>query len=497
SLEKLPQLIRTVEPVSSPLLLEIKNQLDPMETVVQLLTSSIRDDPPLALTEGNLIEKGYKTELDELRAIAFDGKSWIANLQSKERERTGISSLKISYNRVFGYYIEVTKANKNAVPGHYITKQTLVNSERYITPELKEFEAKVLGAEEKIFKLEYELFLDIRNRVAEHVQQIQEIARALATLDVLSGLAALALENNFIKPKMTEENSLHIVDGRHPVVEHLLPTGTFVPNDCDTDSDDAQILLITGPNMAGKSTYLRQVGLIVLLAQIGSFIPVKEAVLGVVDRIFTRVGAQDNLARGESTFLVEMNETAYILHNATSKSLILLDEIGRGTSTFDGLSIAWAVTEYLHNNGRIRPQTLFATHYHELTDLAPILPRLRNYNVAVKEWDDDIVFIRKIIPGGSDRSYGIQVARLAGMPKDVIVRAKEVLANLEQSELTAANEPRLARGAHNPAKSKKPINQLSLFAPEPEKIIVEVEKSNPVLDKLKGIDPNKLTPLQA
>ncbi len=539
SLERLPDMLRVIAPLNSPLLAQIKQNLNSgfpqsapnlqseapqsITELVDMLNRALRDDPPLPITEGGLIKKGFHAELDDLRAIAFDAKSYIANMQNKERDRTGINSLKINYNKVFGYYIEISNANKDAAPSDYIRKQTLSNAERYITPELKEFEDKVLGAEEKIVKLEYDLFMNLRDRVAEHIETIQDMARALAELDVLCGLATLALENNYVKPRVSAGGHLRIIDGRHPVVESLLPTGTFVPNDCELNTTDvpgasetstiaktvvpgigdmafAQIMLITGPNMAGKSTYLRQTGLIVLLAQIGSFVPAKSADIGVVDRIFTRVGAQDNLARGESTFLVEMNETAYILNNATSRSLILLDEIGRGTSTFDGLSIAWAVVEYLHENGRMQPKTLFATHYHELTDLAQILPRIKNYNVVVKEWEDDIVFLRKIIPGGSDRSYGIQVARLAGLPKEVVVRAKEVLANLEASELTpGSNEPRLAQGAHAPRKTRKtPLNQMSLFGqPAPEKIIVEVEKPHPVVEKLKALDPNSLTPLQA
>ncbi|OQY27772.1 MAG: DNA mismatch repair protein MutS [Candidatus Cloacimonetes bacterium 4572_55] len=494
SLQRLPALIENISPLSSPLLMEIKEQLDPMESVTDQLERAIKEGPPIPITEGGLIKKEYNSELDELRAIAFDGKSWIAGLQNTERERSGIPSLKIGYNRVFGYYIEISNAHKNSAPEDYIRKQTLRNAERYITPELKEFEARVLTAEEKICELEYRLFLEIRDQVGKHVERIQKTARAVARLDVISGFASLALENRYSKPKVTNDNGLHIVDGRHPVVEHLLPTGAFVPNDCDMDSDDAQILLITGPNMAGKSTYLRQVGLIVLLAQIGSYVPAKEATIGVTDRIFTRVGAQDNLARGESTFLVEMNETAYILHNATSQSLVLLDEIGRGTSTFDGLSIAWAVTEYLHTNKKMHPKTMFATHYHELTELAQILPRIRNYNVAVEEWKDDIVFLRKIIPGGSDRSYGIQVARLAGMPKEVIARAKEVLINLEESELNATLDGRRSAGRKG---FNRMTSQLSLFAPPPEKIIVKVQTPHPVVDHVRRIDPDSLTPREA
>ena len=438
--------------------------------LVDLIGRAITDAPPLALKEGGLIKPGYHAELDELLRASTDGKAWIAALQQKEIERTGIGSLKVRFNSVFGYYIEVTKANLDKVPGDYIRKQTVANGERFVTPELKEMEHKILGAEERAHALEYEIFQQIRAAAVEKSAAIQESAAAIAALDVLAGLAELARHQNYCRPVIDDGDRLEIVDGRHPVLEQTLVEERFVPNDTLLDNCEQQILIITGPNMAGKSTYIRQVALLVLMAQVGSFIPAARATVGLVDRIFTRVGANDDLARGQSTFMVEMNETANILNNATSKSLIVLDEIGRGTSTFDGLSIAWAVAEHLHSV--VVAKTLFATHYHELTELAATLPRVKNYNVAVREWHDQVIFLHKILPGGTDKSYGIQVARLAGLPKEVIARAKEVLNNLEEAELSAEGKPKLAeRKKSERGRGKgdvKEVPQMYLFGGKPK-----------------------------
>lgn len=492
SIKFIPEIRHQMQDVYSAKLGEIRDHLDPLKDVSGLIDASIVDEPPVSLRDGNMIRKGFNPELDEVREIAFSGKKWIANLQKKERERLNISSLKIKYNKVFGYYIEVTKANLDKVPDEYIRKQTLVNSERYITPELKEYESKVLNAEEKMNEMEYQLFQEIREQVAQHSLRIQKVARQIAILDVLSGLAAVSLRNNYICPEVDETDEIEIEEGRHPVVEKLLIGEAFVPNDLKINNKGDQILIITGPNMSGKSVYLRQIAIIVLMAQMGAFVPVQKANIGVVDRIFTRVGASDSLATGKSTFLVEMNETANILNNATNRSLILLDEIGRGTSTFDGLSIAWAVTEYLHSNPKVSAKTLFATHYHELTELELILPRVRNYNVAVKEWGNKVVFLHKIVKGGADRSYGIHVAKLAGLPDDVVDRAKEVLKNLESEELNPSNNmPKLAKSKKRKLR-RKPNNQLSLFVPSRED-----NNHQPIIDELKRLDPLSMTPLEA
>jgi len=481
SLQALPQLKAGIGEAKAVILRDLSAQLEDLSSIRDLIKRAIVDDPPLLLTEGGIIREGYDPSLDELRAISRDGKSWIAKLQETERARTKIPSLKVGYNRVFGYYIEVTRPHLSKIPPDYMRRQTMTNAERFITPQLKEYEAKVLGAEERMGEMEYELFTGIRERVAEECPRILKLARALAILDCLLALAQVASENGYCKPQVDEGEEISIKEGRHPVVERLLEEG-FVPNDCSLNREDHQILIITGPNMAGKSTYLRQVGLIVLMAQFGSFVPAQEAKIGVVDRIFTRVGASDILAKGQSTFLVEMNETANILHNATPQSLILLDEIGRGTSTYDGLSIAWAVTEEIHNNPRLGAKTLFATHYHELTSLAGLFPRVKNYQVAVREWGDKIVFLRKIIEGGCDDSYGIQVARLAGIPQGVIGRAKEILANLENGGM---GMPDFAKGKRAP--QFQPTPQLSLFSALPD----------PLLKELKSLDLNSMTPLEA
>ncbi len=490
TLELLPEIKHKLEAFEAAELQEIRERLDPLPDLAEEIGRALVDDPPLLVTDGGLIREGYNEELDDLRRTARAGKDWIARLQATERERTGISSLRVGYNKVFGYYIEVTKPNLSKVPPDYVRKQTLVNAERFITPELKEQEEKVLGAEERIATLEYELFDALRQKAAQHAEAILSNGRLLAGLDCLASLAQVAFENDYHRPEIDGSDEIVISDGRHPVVERLLPPGEqFVPNDTRLDNRDNQILIITGPNMAGKSTYLRQVALIVLMAQMGSFVPAKKARIGVVDKIFTRVGASDNLAGGESTFLMEMNETANILNNATPRSLIVLDEIGRGTSTFDGLSIAWAVVEYLHNTSRVAAKTLFATHYHELTELARVLPRVKNYNVLVKEWGDHVVFLRKIEEGAADRSYGIQVARLAGLPEVVIERAKEVLETLEADEFGPGAVPKLALRKRVTRAKKKPVVavQLDLFE----------EQDRKLRKALMELDVNNLTPLQA
>ncbi len=486
SLKLIPEIKKNLARVESVELRAILDGLDELTPLVAEIERAIVDDPPLAVTEGGIIKRGYHPDLDDLRDVAFSGKDWIARLQRDERERTGIASLKVSFNKVFGYYIEITKANLAKAPQHYIRKQTLVNAERFITPELKAYEEKVLDAEEKIVALEYELFDRVRKQAAEHASTIQRDAQLIAALDCYAGFAQVALENKYVRPGISTSSAIVIESGRHPVVEKLLPYGeSFVANDTSLDIENNQIIILTGPNMAGKSTYLRQVGLIVLLAQMGSFVPAKRAEIGVVDKLFTRVGASDNLAGGESTFLVEMNETANILNNATPKSLILLDEIGRGTSTFDGLSIAWAVAEYLHNTPKIAAKSIFATHYHELTELELILPRVKNYNVAVKEWGENIVFLRKIVEGGCDHSYGIQVAKLAGLPTPLIHRAREVLTNLEAEALTKNNLPKLA--ATSNGQHSQQTRQLSIFE----------EEESALRSELASINLDEMTPIAA
>ena len=446
-----------------PLLTRLESQVSELPALVELISRAVVDEPPLALKEGGLIRDGFDPALDELRNAMRGGKDWIAKLQQDEITRTGIQSLKVRFNSVFGYYIEVTKSNLDKVPAQYTRKQTIANGERFITPELKEMEAKILGAEERSTKLEYELFQRLREEVLGYLAKIQATAGSLAQADVLGSFAETARLFNYCRPQVGDENVLFVREGRHPVLEQNLSDERFVPNDTKLDRD-TQVGLITGPNMAGKSTYIRQVALLALLAHTGSFIPAAEARIDLVDRIFTRIGASDDLARGQSTFMVEMCETANILNNSTPRSLIILDEIGRGTSTFDGLSLAWSIVEHLHN--QVGAKTLFATHYHELTELAGRLPRLKNYNVAVREWRDQIVFLRKIVEGGTDKSYGIQVARLAGVPKGVLERAKEILRNLEESELTPeGNVRQTARRNRDREKLQKlaPAPQMDLF----------------------------------
>jgi DNA mismatch repair protein MutS len=448
---------------SSRLLRELESQLAELPEFVDLLKRAIVDEPPLAIKEGGLIRDGFDPALDELRTAMRGGKDWIAKLQQDEITRTSIQSLKVRFNSVFGYYIEVTKANLDKVPAHYVRKQTIANGERYITPELKEMEGKILGAEERSVKLEYELFQRVREEILGRLADIQKTAAALSQLDVLAAFAEIARLQNYCRPHIGDEGALFIRDGRHPVLEQGVSEERFVPNDTRLDNE-TRIALITGPNMAGKSTYIRQTALLTILAHTGSFIAATEARIDLVDRIFTRIGASDDLARGQSTFMIEMCETANILNNATARSLVILDEIGRGTSTFDGLSLAWSIVEHLHN--QVGAKTLFATHYHELTELAGRLPRLKNFNVAVREWHDQIVFLRKIVEGGTDKSYGIQVARLAGVPKTVLERAKEILGNLEESELTPEGNVRQSARRHQDRERLKrlaPPPQMDLF----------------------------------
>lgn len=484
SLQQLPQLLAHLQTLQSDLSVQLGQLIDPMPEAVDLIARAIVDDPPFILREGGVIREGYHSELDEFRTIRREGKGWIARLETEQRQKTGISSLKVRYNKVFGYYIEVTRSHLDKVPEEYQRKQTLANAERYIIPELKEYEEKVLGAEDRMAELEYELFQEVRQQLALQGERLQQTASALAQLDVLCGLADVAHERRFIVPEVDESDALIINDGRHPVVEAMTLDERFVPNDVELDLQQNQILIITGPNMAGKSTYMRQVALIVLMAQIGSLVPAASARIGVVDRIFTRVGASDNLAAGQSTFMVEMTETANILNHATQRSLIILDEIGRGTSTFDGVSIAWAVAEFLHDNQKVAARTLFATHYHELTDLAVTHERVQNYNVAVKEWNDQIIFLRKIVKGGASHSYGIQVGRLAGLPQAVIDRAREILRNLESGEFESEGQPRLAK---RQGQTADPLPQMSLFD----------AGSDAVRARLDEIDVSVLTPLEA
>lgn len=496
----LPKLGELLAPRLSGPVREMTAGWDDLQDMYQLIDRAISDDPPYTLREGRLIKKGHNAELDELRSISSEGKGWIAAIERRERERTGIGSLKVSYNKVFGYYIEITRANLQNVPADYIRKQTLTNAERFITPELKEYEEKVLGAEEKILDLEYRLFQQVRERVAAETVRIQDMARRLAALDCLASLAEAAAKNNYTRPAVNDGDTLRIVEGRHPVIEQLSFEERFIPNDTLLDGRENQLVVLTGPNMAGKSTYMRQVALITLMAQMGSFVPAREAEVGLADSIFTRVGASDFIARGQSTFMVEMNETANILNNATGRSLIILDEIGRGTSTFDGISIAWAVAEYIHM--KLGARTLFATHYHELTELALTLDRVKNYTVAIKEWNDQIIFLRRVMEGAADKSYGIQVARLAGLPDEVIGRAKEVLANLEKAEFNDMGEPVVAHkdpvagDASKEEKEKEALEpQLGLFASKEGALAKEIVNLN--LDAMTPIEAlNKLHELR-
>ncbi len=475
TLQALPEVKGLMADLSAPLLVAIREGIDEMPDVLALAESAIADDPPLSLRDGGLIREGFDAELDRLTTIGRDGRKWIAALEERERRRTGIGTLKVSYNSVFGYYIEITKANADHVPDDYIRKQTLVNAERYINQELKEYESTVLNADDARRQREYDLFVGVRERMAGEIRRMQKTAGLLADLDALASLAEVAERYGYACPVVDDEDVIEIRDGRHPVVERMpLPEG-FVPNDVLLDLDRNRLLVITGPNMAGKSTYIRQVALIVLMAQMGSFVPAASARIGCVDRIFTRVGAADSLARGQSTFMVEMTEVANILSHATSRSLVILDEVGRGTSTFDGLSIAWAVAERLHDAAPRGVRSLFATHYHQLTELAATKTGVANFNIAVKEWGNRIIFLRKIKEGGTNRSYGIQVARIAGVPEEVIGRAKEILDNLEKGELDPAGKPKLARG-RRPAERNP--DQLGLFMGEEERVLREIRDAD-------------------
>jgi DNA mismatch repair protein MutS len=485
SIESLPEIYTLLGQLPSPLFSEIVSTWDDLADVAGLIHDAISDDTPLTTREGGMIKPGFDPGLDQLIRSSRDGKDWISGLQEKERKATGINTLKVGFNKVFGYYIEVSKSHIKSVPVHYVRKQTLVNAERFITEELKEYETKVLGAEEKRIQLEYDLFCMVREKVAQSNRRIAKMADTVANLDVLLALAEVADQNGYVKPMVHGNDTLFLRESRHPVVEKLVSSERFVPNTIQMDHTERQVLIITGPNMAGKSTLLRQVALLVLMAQMGSFVPAQEASIGIVDRIFTRVGALDSLAEGRSTFMVEMQETANILNSATEKSLVILDEIGRGTSTFDGLSIAWAVAEYLHNWNNRGIKTLFATHYHELTDLALTKPRVRNYNVAVKEWNEEVIFLRKLVEGSTNRSYGIQVARLAGVPVQVLERAKEILKNIESGELNGAGEPVLARSKGSADKDASV--QLGLFKTSGEILI----------HSLKKLDLSNMTPLEA
>lgn len=483
SFEVLPSLESLLGRCESSILVEVRNNMDLLEDIRDLIDVSIHPDPPAGLKEGGIIKDGYNKEVDQLRRASREGRKWIASLEKKERERTGIKSLKVGFNKVFGYYIEVTKANLSQVPVNYIRKQTLTNAERYITPELKEMENTILGAQERIVELEYQLFTRIRKDIAGQVERIKKTSACVALLDALCSLARVAVENGYIRPKVSEGESIEIKDGKHPVVEKMLGAGNFVPNDTFLDCKDNRVCVITGPNMAGKSTYMRQVALIVLMAQIGSFVPASYCRIGVVDRIFTRVGASDDLAAGKSTFMVEMSEVANILNNATRKSLLILDEIGKGTSTFDGLSIAWAVIEYIADKNILGARTLFATHYHQLTELEGKLDGVKNYCVAVKEKGDKIIFLRKVIRGGADQSYGIQVAGLAGLPRKVIERAKEILERLEEADIARnGDESPVYRTG-----KREDVKQMDLFSYSITRFITELAK----------IDINSMTPLQA
>lgn len=492
SLEMIPHIKNLLVNFTSPLLVRINEQMDGLEDLYTLLEASITEDPPLAVKEGGIIREGYNEQVDTYRNSKTQGKSWLAQLEAEEKEKTGIRNLKIKYNKVFGYYLEVTNSFKDLVPEYYTRKQTLTNAERYITPKLKELEDMILGAEDKLFALEYDLFCQVREELAAQIPRIQETAKAIAQLDVYASLSVVAQRNNYVRPTVNTKGVIDIKNGRHPVVEKMINNDMFIANDTYLDNGSKRVSVITGPNMAGKSTYMRQTALIVLMAQIGSFVPAEKAKIGVVDRIFTRVGASDDLASGQSTFMVEMTEVANILRNATAKSLLILDEIGRGTSTFDGLSIAWAVIEHISNTKLLGAKTLFATHYHELTELEGKIPGVNNYCIAVKERGDDIVFLRKIVKGGADKSYGIQVAKLAGVPDSVLDRAKELVDELVHTDITSTFKDL----AENSRKTKPKavhydevdLEQISLF---------DTVQDQDIIEELKNLDITMLTPMDA
>ncbi len=499
SLSLVPDVKGQLNSCVSQLLTALNAELNPMTSLVELIEKGIHPDPPATIREGGVINDGYNAELDEFRQIVSQGKDWMAALQEEERKRSGITSLKVGFNQASGYYIEVTKPNLDLVPAHYIRKQTLRNAERFITTDLKEQEAKVLTAEDRIQTLEYEIFCDIRDQVAEHTEEIQKIAYVIAMIDVIASFAFCASKYNYVKPTVENSDEIIIRDGRHPVVEQIFTQEGFVPNDTKLNCDDEQLHIITGPNMSGKSTYLRQTALIVLMSQIGCFVPASAAKIGLVDRIFTRVGASDNLVTGQSTFLVEMNETANILNNATSKSLVILDEVGRGTSTFDGLSIAWAVSEYLLDEKKISAKTLFATHYHELVELASKYKRAKNYNVAVHEDGEKVTFLRKVVPGGADQSYGIHVARLAGLPNDVITRAQQILEVLEQHNLSVESSDGTEKPQKAAQKMPRPQRQITRKTLQSDTLQMALftPKTHPLVEELRQLELSQITPLDA
>ena len=492
SLKMLPHIKTVIQDFKSPLFKEITEELDVLDDITSLIDNSINEDPPINIKEGGIIKEGYNEEVDRLRKAKTEGKTWLAELETKEKEKTGIKGLKIKYNKVFGYYLDVTNSYKDLVPDYYVRKQTLTNSERYTTDELKQLEDVILGAEDKLFSLEYNIFSEIRDEISSQVVRIQTTAKALAKIDVFASLAYVAEHNNYVKPNINEKGIIDIKNGRHPVVEKMMPDSMFVTNDTYLDMNNNRVSIITGPNMAGKSTYMRQTALITLMAQIGSFVPATSANIGVCDKIFTRVGASDDLASGQSTFMVEMTEVANILRNATPKSLLILDEIGRGTSTFDGLSIAWAVVEHICDIKLLGAKTLFATHYHELTELEGTMKGVNNYCISVKEQGDNIVFLRKIVKGGADKSYGIQVAKLAGVPDSVINRAKELVAELSNADITAKAKEIAAN--MTPGNSIKGVNdnvelhQMSLF---------DTVKEDDIITEIEELDLGTMTPIDA
>ena len=493
SIAMLPPIKSLLADYRGDLLRQICEDLDPLEDLHALIDASISEDPPISVRDGDIIKDGYSEDIDHYRDAKTKGKQWLADLEIKEREKTGIKNLKVKYNKVFGYYLEVTNSYKDLVPDYFIRKQTLANAERYFTPELKELEDTILGAEDKLTTLEYEYFREIREHIASQIERIQKTAKAVANLDVFLSLAYVAETNHYCKPRMNKKGIIDIKSGRHPVVEKMIPNDMFIENDVYLDNQKHRVSIITGPNMAGKSTYMRQVALIVLMAQIGSFVPAKEANIGIVDRIFTRVGASDDLASGQSTFMVEMNEVANILRNATSHSLLILDEIGRGTSTFDGLSIAWAVVEYISDTKLLGAKTLFATHYHELTELEGKLDGVNNYCIAVKENGDDIVFLRKIIPGGADKSYGIQVAKLAGLPDTVIERAKQIVEELSTNDIVETARNIAAQSGDNAAKKPEKLDEVDLG----QMSLFDTVKNDDIIKELEELDITNITPMEA
>ena len=493
SLSMLPSIRTLLDDIDGDMAAEIRDEFDCLTDIYQLVESSIMEEPPISVRDGDIIKDGYNEEVDKLRKAKTEGKTWLADLEAREKENTGIKNLRIKYNKVFGYYLEVTNSFKDLVPDYYTRKQTLTNAERYITPELKELEDMILGSEDKLVSLEYDLFREVRDQIASNVARIQKTAKAIAKMDAFISLAVVAEQNNYCRPKINENGIIDIKGGRHPVVEKMITNDMFIDNDTYLDNKNDRISIITGPNMAGKSTYMRQTALIVLLAQIGSYVPAASANIGIVDRIFTRVGASDDLASGQSTFMVEMNEVANILRNATSNSLLILDEIGRGTSTFDGLSIAWAVVEHISNPKLLGAKTLFATHYHELTELEGKLSNVHNYCIAVKEKGDDIVFLRKIVKGGADKSYGIQVAKLAGVPDSVIERAKEIVEELSANDITTIVRNITVDHAPKKKKEKEHLDEVDLT----QMSLFDTISDDDIIEELRNVDIGNLTPLEA